>query len=161
MTAAALVVFSILIWLLVFVILGFLSGWYLLMRVFPDRPHEEALAIFKGENGMVGPVSMHGTLTLSLCPSGLRVGIMKLFGPFQKDFLVPWTATPCRERECLAGDVRTCTSGLTGDRALAICWRTACGKPFHRVGRKKERLRPSQAGACCNTVFCNGWYLHR
>lgn len=92
MTAAALIVFFVLIWLLVFVILGFFSGWYSLMRVFPDRPDEEPLAILKRESGMVGPVSMHGILTLSLCPSGLRVGIMKLFGPFARDFLVPWNA---------------------------------------------------------------------
>jgi hypothetical protein len=90
MPAAALIVLLVLLWLFVSVILGFFSGWYSLMRAFPDRPYEEALAIFKGESGMVGPVSMHGILKLSLCPSGLRVNIVKLFGPFEKDFLVPW-----------------------------------------------------------------------
>src|SRR5215469_15004199 len=92
MTAAGIGAFVVLMWLFVSVILSFLSGWYTLMRVFPDRPQEKALAIFKGESGTVGPVSMHGILTLSLCPSGLRVGMMKLFGPFAKDFLVPWGA---------------------------------------------------------------------
>jgi hypothetical protein len=39
----------------------------------------------------MGPgVNMRGILTLSVCPSGLRVGIMRLFGPFSRDFLVPW-----------------------------------------------------------------------
>ena len=92
MTAAAFIAFFVLLWLLVTVILGFFSGWYSLMRAFPDRPYEEAVAIFKGESGMVGPVSMHGVLKLSPCTSDLRVGIMKLFGPFEKDFLVPWSA---------------------------------------------------------------------
>jgi hypothetical protein len=90
MTAAAFIAFFVLLWLLVSVILGFFSGWYSLMNAFPDRPYEEALAIFKGESGMVGPVSMHGILKLSPCISGLRVGIMRLFGPFERDFLVPW-----------------------------------------------------------------------
>jgi hypothetical protein len=99
MTAAAFIAFFVLLWLLVTVILGFFSGWYSLMRAFPDRPYEEAVAIFKGESGMVGPVSMHGVLKLSPCTSDLRVGIMKLFGPFEKDFLVPWSANRCVREE--------------------------------------------------------------
>lgn len=99
MTAAAFIAFFVLLWLLVSVILGLFSGWYSLMRAFPDRPYEEALAIFNGESGMVGLVSMHGILKLSPCTSGLRVGIMRLFGPFEKDFLVPWnTISVSRKR---------------------------------------------------------------
>jgi hypothetical protein len=101
MTAAAFIAFFVLLWLFVSVILGFFSGWYSLMRVFPDRPFEEALAIFKGESGMVGPVSMHGILKLSPCHSGLRVGIMRLFGPFSKDFLVPWNAIAVTRKRML------------------------------------------------------------
>ena len=71
------------------------------MRVFPDRPQEKPVATFKRESGMVGPVSMHGILTLSLCPTGLRVGIMKLFGPFAKDFLVPWDAISVSRKRML------------------------------------------------------------
>jgi hypothetical protein len=101
MTAAAFIAFFALLWLLVSVILGFFSGWYSLMRAFPDRPHEGALAIFKGESGMVGPVSMHGILKLSPRTTGLRVGIMKLFGPFEKDFLVPWNAIAVSRKRML------------------------------------------------------------
>jgi hypothetical protein len=72
MTAAAFIAFFLLMWLLVCVILGFLSGWYSLMRAFPDRSYEEPLAVFKGESGMVGLVSMSGVLKLNPCPSGLR-----------------------------------------------------------------------------------------
>jgi hypothetical protein len=35
-------------------------------------------------------VSLSGILTLSACSSGLRIGISRLFGPFQRPFLVPW-----------------------------------------------------------------------
>jgi hypothetical protein len=101
MTAAAFIAFFVLMWVLVSVALGFFSGWYSLMRAFPDRPSEDALAIFKGESGMVGPVSMHGVLRLSPCPSGLRVGIMKLFGPFEKDFLVPWNSIAVSRKRML------------------------------------------------------------
>lgn len=114
MTAAALVVFFVLMWLLVSVILGFFSGWYSLMRVFPDRPHEEALAIFERESGMVGPVSMHGILTLSLCSSGLRVGMMKLFGPFAKDFLVPWSAIAVSRKTMLGWRYADLSFGTSG-----------------------------------------------
>ena len=33
---------------------------------------------------------MRGILTLSVCPTGLRVGMMRIFGLFCRDFLVPW-----------------------------------------------------------------------
>lgn len=88
--AAAFVVFFLLVWLFVGVLLGFLSGWFSLMRAFPDRPQEAPLAVFKHESGSLRGASMSGILTVSPCPSGLRVGIWKLFGPFHKDFLVPW-----------------------------------------------------------------------
>lgn len=127
MIAAALT--FVVLWLFVSIVLGVLSGWYSLMRVFPDRPQEKALATFKRESGMVGPVSMHGILTLSLCPSGLRVGIMKLFGPFAKDFLVPWSAISVSRKRmlgwkyanlCFGGYGKLRVSDLLADRL----WRT-------------------------------------
>jgi hypothetical protein len=33
---------------------------------------------------------MRGILILSVCPTGLRVGMMRIFGPFCRDFFVPW-----------------------------------------------------------------------
>lgn len=117
------------VWLLVSIILGLLSGWYSLMRVFPDRPQEKAVATFRRESGMVGPVSMHGILTLSLCPSGLRVGIMKFFGPFAKDFLVPWNEISVSRKRmlgwkyadvCLGDYGKLRVSDLLADRL----WRT-------------------------------------
>jgi len=114
MTAAAFIAFFVFLWLLVSVILGFFSGWYSLMRAFPDRPYEEALAIFKGESGMVGLVSMHGILKLSPCASGLRVGIMKLFGPFEKDFLVPWNAIAVTRKKMLGSGYAELYFGIYG-----------------------------------------------
>ena len=33
---------------------------------------------------------MRGILTQSVCPAGLRAGTMRVFGPFCRDFFVPW-----------------------------------------------------------------------
>ncbi|HSZ51754.1 MAG TPA: hypothetical protein VK801_09310 [Caulobacteraceae bacterium] len=85
------------IWLFVVAILSLMSGWLDLMSRFPDRP-EAALARLDFQSGMMGAgVRMGGILTLTACPSGLRVAIWRLFGPFCRPFFVPWreiTAEP-------------------------------------------------------------------
>jgi hypothetical protein len=35
-------------------------------------------------------VHMRGLLNIAVCPSGLRIGIMRIFGLFCRDFFVPW-----------------------------------------------------------------------
>ncbi len=77
------------LWLTVTTVLGFLSGWYRLASQYPDRP-EEPLLTLKGQSGMLGIVGMRGILNLSACPSGLRVRLMRLFGPFSPALFVPW-----------------------------------------------------------------------
>jgi hypothetical protein len=81
--------FFVLLWFAVTVLLGFVSGWYFLMRRFPDRP-EDPLRTFKNQSGSIGLVGARSLLTLSVCPGGVRVGMMRIFGPFSKDFFVPW-----------------------------------------------------------------------
>jgi hypothetical protein len=83
-------IFFVLLWFAVTVLLGFISGWYLLMRRFPDRP-EAPLRTYNNQSGSIGQVSARSLLTLSVCPGGLRVGMMRIFGPFSKDFFVPWS----------------------------------------------------------------------
>jgi hypothetical protein len=114
MIIAAFIAFFGLVWLLVSVILGYSSGWYSLMRVYPDLPNEEALAVLSGESGMVGPVSMHGVLKLSPCRSGLRVGIMRLFGPFDRDFLVPWNTISVSRKAMLGWRYAELSFGTNG-----------------------------------------------
>jgi hypothetical protein len=80
------------LWLSIGVFLGFLSGWYALMRRYPDRD-ERPLATLNRLSAAMGsglPVSMNGILSLSACPSGLRVRIWRIFGPFNRPFFVPW-----------------------------------------------------------------------
>ncbi len=79
-----------LMWLAITGFLGFSSGWYDLMRKYPNR-EESPLLRLRGQSGMMGGgVSLGGVLALSACPSGLRVGILRVFGLFSRDFFVPW-----------------------------------------------------------------------
>lgn len=87
-------VFFVGMWLLVTYLLGHMSGWFRLMAAYPDR-QEEPLQRFRGQSGVMGGgfpggVAMNGILNLSPCPGGLRVGVMKIFGLFQRDFFVLW-----------------------------------------------------------------------
>lgn len=80
------------LWLTVTSILSLVSGWFRLMMRFPDTA-EAPLLRLRAQSGAMGPgVSLRGILTLSVCPSGLRVGMMRLFGPFCRNFFVPWKA---------------------------------------------------------------------
>ena len=78
-----------LMWLSVTMLLSVLSGWFRLMERYPNRP-EDALVVLANQSGSLGAVSMRNILKLSICPSGLRVGIMRIFGPYCRDFFVPW-----------------------------------------------------------------------
>lgn len=78
------------IWVAVTILSGFLTGWYALMRQYPDRP-EDPLLKLRWQSGSMGlSIRLNGILTLSACPSGLRVGMLRLFGIFCRDFFVPW-----------------------------------------------------------------------
>ncbi len=78
-------------WLAVTTLIGFMSGWYALARRYPDRK-EPALLRLTWQAGFMGPLRSRyrGALTLSACRSGLRVGVIRLLGPFSRDFFVPW-----------------------------------------------------------------------
>lgn len=82
--------FFVALWLAITVALSYFSGWTALVKAFPDRDEPPSLRL-SGQSGSMGSgVNMRGILTLGVCPSGLRVGIMRVFGPFSRDFLVPW-----------------------------------------------------------------------
>jgi hypothetical protein len=84
-------------WLIATTVLMALAGWFSLARRFPATDEAPVLSLHMC-SGMMGlGVSMSGILTLSACPSGLKVGIWRIFGPFCRPFLVPWdqlTAEP-------------------------------------------------------------------
>jgi hypothetical protein len=77
------------LWFVVTLILSVVSGWFRLMERYPNRDEAPTLSL-TNQSGSLGIVSMRNILKLSVCDSGLRVGIMRIFGPFCRDFLVPW-----------------------------------------------------------------------
>lgn len=89
--------FFIAMWMVVTTMLGAMSGWFTLQREFPNSDGASRLTLRMRSGRMGLGVNMSGILTLAACPSGLRIGILRLFGPFQRPFLVPWdriTAEP-------------------------------------------------------------------
>ncbi len=90
--------FFVAFWISITVLLGFVSGWYTLMKRFPDRG-ETARVTLRAQSGSVGAVRMNGILKLEACPSGLRVGILRVFGPFSRAFFVPWDQISVQRRK--------------------------------------------------------------
>lgn len=84
-------VFFVTLWLVVTTLLAIFSGWFALMKAYPDRNETPVLRLSRQSGSMGLGVGMRGILTLSVCPSGLRVGMMRLFGPFLRAFFVPWS----------------------------------------------------------------------
>jgi hypothetical protein len=88
-TAALLPVVFVPGWFAITTLLSVISGWLSLMVQFPDR-REQAIAVFRRRSGLMRGVSFRGLLRISVCRSGLRFGMNRLFGVFSRDFLVPW-----------------------------------------------------------------------
>ena len=87
-------------WLAITAMLGLMSGWYNLQQWYADEAREEPLLRLRGQSGVMGlGVALNNCLTLAACRSGLSIRIWRIFGPFQKPLLVPWseiTAEPTR-----------------------------------------------------------------
>jgi hypothetical protein len=122
-------------WVAVTTILALQAGWFSMMKRFPDRP-EVPLAEFKEQSGTLGAgVNFNRVLRLSPCPGGLRVGMMRLFGPFCRDFFVPWEDLSVERKDGWLGRRATLRFGdgrwsrlvVAGDVADAL-WRAAQGR---------------------------------
>jgi hypothetical protein len=85
-------VFFVTLWLVVTNVLALLAGWFPLAMQYPDRS-ETALLTLKRQSGSMGlGVGFNNILNLAACPTGLRVGMNRVFGPFSRPFFVPWDA---------------------------------------------------------------------
>ena len=108
-------------WLLVTTVLMTLAGWFDLARTYPDRA-DPALLKLRFQSGRMGSflggVSMSGILRLEACDAGLRVGIWKLFGPFCRDFFVPWSEIQIHRKRWIAWNVANLEFGVTGNLEL-------------------------------------------
>lgn len=80
------------LWLLITTMLGLMSGWFSLQQWYADDGSEEPLLQLRGQSGQMGAgVSMGGILKLRAYPSGLGIGVLRIFGPFQKPLRIPWS----------------------------------------------------------------------
>jgi hypothetical protein len=108
------------LWLTVTTILAMLSGWFRLMARFPDQAMEPILRIRRQSGSMGLGVNMGGILTLGVCPSGLRVEIMRVFGPFCRNFFVPWEDIRVTRRTALFWPVAKLQFGSPSIGSLTI-----------------------------------------
>lgn len=82
--------FFIALWLAITTLIGFMSGWYQMARTYPDQP-EAPIRRFSFQSASMGAqVSLHGIVRVDVCSSGLRFGILRIFGLFCRNFFVPW-----------------------------------------------------------------------
>jgi hypothetical protein len=122
--AVAILLFFVALWLLITTLLAGLSGWLGLARRFPDRVEVPRIAL-KGQSGAMGMgVQLRGILTLSACPSGLRVAIWRAFAPFSKPFFVPWDEIEARPKGGLFVDLMRLGFGQPEAGAMTITTRT-------------------------------------
>jgi hypothetical protein len=88
-------------WFTVTTLLSFLSGWFTLMRDYGDADERPILKLTWQSATMGLGVGLNSILRLEVCPSGLRLGIMRLFGPFCRDIFIPWNDIAVTRRSFL------------------------------------------------------------
>jgi hypothetical protein len=81
----------VLAWVAVTTVLSAASGWFSLMRHYPNVPESPVLTLGM-QSGSVGNARVGAVVSLSVCPSGLRIGMLRVFGPFCRPVFVPWDA---------------------------------------------------------------------
>ena len=128
-------------WFFVTSMIAVTSGWFVLQSRYPNQP-EMPIRRWSMASGRLGPLAHYSScLVLAVCPSGLRIGVWRLFGPFCHDFFVPW-------RDLRVERLGTATrlvigSGSTGEGAvvalsvsnwLASQLAEAAGKSWPEVG---------------------------
>jgi hypothetical protein len=122
--AYAFPVFFVVMWLVTTVLLGFWSGWYRLMRLYPDRddPALVKLRMVSGNmgGGPLGSVNMKGILNLDGCATGLRIGIFRPFGPLCRNVFVPWKEIRTQTEKVLFFDMAVLQLGTPQVSKLSI-----------------------------------------
>lgn len=134
-----------LFWFAVTLLLSFVSGWFGLMQRYPDRA-EDALAVLAHQSGSLGGVSMRNILRLSVCASGLRIGIMRIFGPFCHDFFVPWTEISITRSDFFFWKAAKLSFGYPPVGKLTVFAKTADRMARTAGDRWPERGSPQERG---------------
>jgi len=118
-------VFFVGLWLLITTILSRVSGWPGLSAAFPDRP-DEKLVGFGAASGRMGlGVNYNNCLVLTACRQGLRVGVWRIFGLFDRPFFVPWEQLTTERKAGVLGQRVTMRFGKPPVGQLEISGRLA------------------------------------
>lgn len=80
------------------------------MGSFPDRDERELIRL-KNQSGSMRGVGMGRILIISVCRSGLRIGMLRIFGPFCRDFFVPWEQLRVERKDGILGKTATLRFG--------------------------------------------------
>jgi hypothetical protein len=114
-------------WLAITAILGVASGWFRLQRAFPDHMEQpiERLRFQSGAMGGAMPANFGSCLTLDICATGLRVSVLRLLGPFQRPFFVPWSRISVSRRRILFRSFCELSFGMPAEGNLLLRERTA------------------------------------
>jgi hypothetical protein len=127
----------VLAWLVLAAGMGVLTGWFGLPTKFPDRA-EEPLLQLRGLSVSMGLWANMWFLTLSVCPSGLRVEIPQLIGLFCRNFFVPWENLRVFKRKGLLGQAAELRFGNPMIGSLAISWGAVEQLATAAIGRWPE-----------------------
>lgn len=84
----AIVLFS-LMWIAITSLLGRISGWRGLERIFPDHA-EPPVETLRFQTARMGVVNFNNCMRFEICATGLRIAVFRLLGPFLKPLFVPW-----------------------------------------------------------------------
>lgn len=119
------IVFFSAMWCGVTSLLGLMSGWFRLQKAFPDQIGQQPLLQLRGQTGMMGglafmPVNFKNCLRIDACPTGLRVAVMRLLGPFQHPFFVPWSSITVERGRFLFGTYCSLHFGTPAVGALRL-----------------------------------------
>jgi hypothetical protein len=123
-------------WIGITSLLGRLSGWNALARAFPDTP-DRPVDTLRFRSARMGVVNYSSCLRLDICPTGLRVSVLRLLGPFQRSFFVPWNQISVEPGFDLLIRAVRLTFGPRGEGSLTISRGT-----FDRIAANSPCRRP-------------------
>ena len=123
MIIVAFVVVFAAMWLAITALLGMISGWNAIERMYPDLP-ERPVATLSYQSGRMRGVNFNHCLRFDICATGLRVSVLRFLGPFQRPFFVPWGQIRTEPENALFVRYVRLALGLCNEAGLAISQRT-------------------------------------
>ncbi|MDG2003476.1 MAG: hypothetical protein P8J20_09110 [Novosphingobium sp.] len=106
-------------WLGITGLLGKMSGWSKLERAYPDHP-EPPVEVLSLQSARIGVVGYNNCLRFEICATGLRISVMRLLGPFQRPFFVPWGQIKAQRRSRLFFKSVELNFGMRGEGKMAV-----------------------------------------